>query len=52
MGTVVCAWCEKILGFVACEGVSHGMCPTCLEGMKKKIAEYHEKRQKEEACRH
>jgi len=50
MGIVVCAWCGEIMGLVEVEGISHGMCPTCLEAMKKEIAEYHEKRLREEIC--
>jgi phage FluMu protein Com len=45
MGTLMCAWCGQILGLVEVEGISHGMCPACLEVMKKEIEEYHKKRQ-------
>jgi len=34
---VICAWCGKLLGVKECEwtegAVSHGICPTCLEGL-------------------
>ena len=38
------------MGLVEVEGISHGMCPTCFEVMKKEIEEYHKKREGEEIC--
>ncbi len=29
-GRVICAWCKEDMGPFAGEGVSHGICPTCL----------------------
>ena len=29
-GRVICAWCKREMGPYAGEGVSHGICPTCL----------------------
>jgi phage FluMu protein Com len=48
MGTIVCAWCGKILRECDVDGISHGMCPECFEKMKADIEIYHEQRKKEE----
>lgn len=30
IGAAVCAWCDDFMGVVPFEGVTHGICQTCM----------------------
>jgi hypothetical protein len=30
---IVCAWCEKTIGYKPGEGITHGICQPCMEAL-------------------